>query len=198
MNGRRRREAPILRARDHPDSFDDVFVAYHESVLRFLVRRTFDPEVAFDLAAETFTRMLARISTFEGLTESHGQAWMWAIARSQLNQWYERGRVERRYRERMLGDLRAPGQEELERIEELADIEPLRPRLGEALEALAGPPRRVLRLRIVEQWSYDEIAEELGVTANAARIRVARALALFTENFHGLEDEGSHPGHRIS
>jgi RNA polymerase sigma-70 factor (ECF subfamily) len=188
MNGRRRRGSPILRARDHIDTFDDVFVAYHEPVLRFLVRRTFDPEVAFDLAAETFTRMLAHIQAFDGTTESQGQAWMWTIARSQLNHWYERGRVERRYRERMIGDLRSPGLDELERIEELADIEPLRERAGEAVDALPEFSRRVLRLRIVEQWSYSEIAEEFGITNNAARIRVARALAQFTEIFHGLED----------
>jgi RNA polymerase sigma factor (sigma-70 family) len=174
--GGRRHRSLFVRAREKPEAFGDVYLAYYEPVLRFMARRTFDPEVAFDLMAETFTQMLANIHRFEGDTEAHGQKWMWTIARNQLYQWHESGRVEKRNWPRIKIDPGSPGSAELERIEELADLEPLRHRVRQALEGLAAEPRAVLTMRVINEWSYDEVAEELGVTINAARLRVSRAL----------------------
>jgi RNA polymerase sigma factor (sigma-70 family) len=189
MLRRRRDDSPILRARDRPEMFDAVWLAYWDTVLRFMARHTFDPEVAFDLAAETFTTMLAHIRELRGDTEAAGQAWMWSIARHQLSRWYESGSVERRYRDRLKIDVGSPGTDELERIEDLADMEPLRQRVRRALDSLEESPRRLLHLRVVEHWSYTEVATELGVTTSAARRRVARALALLNERFHETADE---------
>jgi RNA polymerase sigma factor (sigma-70 family) len=191
MIGRRRQKSPLLWARDHPEDFDVVFVRYHERVLRFMVRATFDPEVAFDLMAETFTLMLANLHAFEGETERAGEAWMWAIARNGLNRWFRQADTARRYREFLIGDVRSPGTEELERIEELADMEPLRARVGQALSSLDDASRDLLQWRVVEQWSYDEIAEALDITPRAALHRVARALAKLADRFHALENGGA-------
>src|SRR5690242_9317454 len=93
----------FVRAREDPASFADVYVAYRAAVLRFFARRTPDPETAFDLMAETFAELLARIDEFRGATEEQGRAWMWTIARHQLYRWRERGVVERRSLERLGG-----------------------------------------------------------------------------------------------
>jgi RNA polymerase sigma factor (sigma-70 family) len=177
----RRSRSPIVDARKRPEAFDAVYGTYWDVMLRFMVRRTFDAEVAFDLAAETFTKMLAHIREFRGETEAAGQAWMWTIARSELAKWYKSGDVARRYRDRFNVDPRSPGTDELERIEELADVEPLRRTVQRALATLEPGPRLVLELRVVQEWSYDEVAAALGISVNAAQIRVARALALLAK-----------------
>jgi RNA polymerase sigma factor (sigma-70 family) len=185
----RHRRSPILRARDRPETFDAVWLAYWDGVLRFMVRQTFDPEVAFDLAAETFTAMLAQVREFRGETEGAGQAWMWGIARNQLRRWYESGSVERRYRDLLKIDVGSAGTDELDRIEELADLEPLRQRVREALTTLDPGPRRVLELRVIQEWSYDEVAVELGISTDAARVRIARALAVLRTALAELGDD---------
>lgn len=189
MIGRRRQKTPLLWARDHIEDFDIVFVKYHERVLRFMVRATFDPEAAFDLTAETFTLMLANLHTFRGKTEQEAEAWMWAIARNGLSRWYRQAGTARRYREFLVGEVRSPGTEELERIEELADIEPLRARVATALDALDEASRCLLQWRVVEQRSYEEIAQELDITPRAALHRVARALAKLADRFHELDGD---------
>jgi RNA polymerase sigma factor (sigma-70 family) len=176
-----RSPSPIVDARERPETFDAVYGAYWDAMLRFMVRRTFDAEVAFDLTAETFTKMLAHIREFRGETEIAGQAWMWTIARSELTKWHKSGDVARRYRDRLNIDHRSPGTDELDRIEELADVEPLRRIVQRALTTLEPGPRQVLELRVIQEWSYDEVADELGISSNAAQIRVARALALLTK-----------------
>ncbi|WCB92521.1 RNA polymerase sigma factor YlaC [Baekduia alba] len=166
----------FVRARNDPSTFGDVYLAYHDQVLRYLVRQTLDPEVAFDLMAETFAEMLAGIEGFRGATEDEGRQWMWTIARHQLYRWRDRGRVERRHLERIGAEVPRLAPEEFDRIEDLADLERFRPILERALATLSEDQREVLRLRVVEHRPYDEIGELLGASAGAIRIRVSRAL----------------------
>lgn len=178
---RRRSRSPLVKARARPERFDAVFVAYWDSMLPFMVRRTFDPEAAFGLTAETFTAMLANIEAFTGKTEAAGRAWMWNIARSQLRGWFETGRVGVGHRKQLRIDLVSPGADELARIEEFADLDPFRLQQQVAIDALDESPRRLLQLRVLGQRSYVEIAEEFRITPHAARRQVARSLALLDE-----------------
>jgi RNA polymerase sigma factor (sigma-70 family) len=176
----------FVRARSDPSTFGEVYLAYHDPVLRYLVRQTLDPEVAFDLMAETFAEMLAGIESFRGTTEDEGRQWMWTIARHQLYRWRERGRVERRNLERVGASVPRLMPEEFDRIEDLADLERFRPILERALASLSEDQREVLRLRVVEHRPYDEIGELLGASAGAIRIRVSRALRDLARNLDGL------------
>lgn len=170
------RRGLFVRARKDPATFADVYVAYHGTVLRYLARQTLDPEVAFDLMAETFAQMFAGLDNFRGRTEDEGRAWMWAIARHQLYRWRDRQRLERLHLSRLGVPIQDLGAEEYERIEELADLERFLPILERSLAALPPETRRVLEMRVVEHRPYVEIGELLGTTAGAIRIRVSRAL----------------------
>jgi RNA polymerase sigma-70 factor (ECF subfamily) len=174
--GRGRSESAFVRARSDPATFAEVYVEYHEQVLRFLARRTLDPETAFDLMAETFAQMFAGIGGFRGETEEQGRAWMWTIARHQLSRWRERGEVERRSLQRLGVPVLSLGPVEYERIEDLADLQRLRPHLERALSELAPDQRDAVRQRVIEHREYEDIASECGVTAQVVRARVSRAL----------------------
>jgi RNA polymerase sigma-70 factor (ECF subfamily) len=176
----------FVRARSDPSTFGDVYLAYHDVVLKYLARQTLDPEVAFDLMAETFAEMLASIEAFRGQTEDEGRQWMWTIARHQLYRWRDRGRVERRNLERIGAEAPRLAPEEFDRIEDLADLERFRPILERALASLSGDQREVLRLRVVEHRPYDEIGELLGASPGAVRIRVSRALRDLARIIDGL------------
>lgn len=174
--GHERTSSSFVRARQDPATFADVYVAYHEQVLRFFARRTLDPETAFDLMAETFAELFAHIDRFRGDTEDQGRAWMWTIARHELYRWRERGIVERRSIERLGIPIATLGQVEYERIEDLADLQRFRPHLEQAMERLGAKQRQALTLRIIEHRSYDEIAQECGASEDVVRARVSRGL----------------------
>jgi RNA polymerase sigma-70 factor (ECF subfamily) len=186
---RRRFDHPaslFVRARSDPSTFGDVYLAYHDVVLKYLARQTLDPEAAFDLMAETFAEMLASIEAFRGSTEDEGRQWMWTIARHQLYRWRDRGRVERRNLERIGAAVPRLAPEEFDRIEDLADLERFRPILERALASLSADQREVLRLRVLEHRPYDEIGEMLGASPGAVRIRVSRALRDLARILDGL------------
>jgi RNA polymerase sigma factor (sigma-70 family) len=166
----------FVRARDDPRAFGDVYVDYHEQVLRYFARRTFDPETAFDLMAETFAELFAHIDEFRGQTEEQGRAWMWTVARHQLYRWRERGTVEKRSLQRLGVPVASLGPAEYERIEDLADLQRLRPQLLQALDQLAEEQREALCLRVLEHLEYDDIAARCGTTPQVVRARVSRGL----------------------
>lgn len=186
--GQGRTRPGFVRARADPAAFADVYLEHHDHVLRYFARRTFDPETAFDLMAETFAELFAHIGEFRGETEEQGRAWMWTVARHQLYRWRERGTVERRCLEQIGVPVASLGPAEYERIEELADLQRLAPLLERALEGLGADQRDALRLRILEQREYDEIARELGVSAQVVRARVSRGLRQLAQLLDGAEE----------
>lgn len=174
--GKGRASPGFVGAREDPSTFADVYVEYHEQVLRFFARRTLDPETAFDLMAETFAELFAHIDGFRGETEAQGRAWMWTVARHQLYRWRERGIVERRSIERLGMPIATLGQVEYERIEDLADLQRVRPQLEQALDQLGSEQREALRLRVLEHREYDDIAQQCGASPQVIRARVSRGL----------------------
>jgi RNA polymerase sigma factor (sigma-70 family) len=152
-----------------------VFYDRHEAaVLAYFARRTRDPEVAAELAAETFADVVLQVRRRAAVREPAG--WLWAIARSRLADYHRRGAVDDRLRRRVgIGPL-ALDDEALERIAALG-AEPHGAALPGALASLPDDQREAVLARHVDERGYDEIAAEQGVSEQVARKRVSRALA---------------------
>lgn len=147
-----------------------------EPVLVYLTRRTYDPEVALELTAETFARAFADRRRFRGNADAEAEAWIYAIARNLLARWYRRGEVERRALIRFGMQVPRLDADDYERIEDLAELPAMRAQLVAALGALSHDQREALRLRVVDELSYDQIASHLGVPEPTVRARVSRGL----------------------
>jgi RNA polymerase sigma-70 factor (ECF subfamily) len=162
-----------------PLNADDISRLYRDharALLVFLARRVYDPEIAVDLMAETFAAAFAVRARFRGDDDADAVAWLYGIARNQLSRFYRRGEVERRALERLAVDRRPLTDPEYERIEELAGLAELRAAMAAALERLPAEQREVVRLRVIDERPYAEVAELLGISEQAARARLSRAL----------------------
>ncbi|MBB4663476.1 RNA polymerase sigma factor [Conexibacter arvalis] len=157
-------------------SFTAFYRARSEPLLVWFARRVCDAEVALDLAAETFARAYDGRATFRGGDDDAAGAWLYGIARNLLRDWYRRGRCERSALARLGVDVPALADAELARIEELAGLEPLRGAVAAGLRTLSRDQREALRMRIVEELPYDEVARRLGVSEQTTRMRVSRGL----------------------
>lgn len=124
-------------------AFSRFYRANAEALLVFFTRRTFDPQIALDLVAETFMQAFAGREGFRGSGDAEASAWLFAIARRQLARYFESGRIRRGLRQRLAGGTPAATDAELERIEELASLHDLRAVLREQLgEMEPGSNRR--------------------------------------------------------
>lgn len=167
-----------------PDDIDALYRRHARDLLAFLTRRTWEPEVALDLVAETFAIAIERSHQYRGSTADEAAAWLFAIARRELSAWYRRGAVEQRAIRRLGIERRAMTSYEIERVVEIAALHDTRGTVDQLLTELSGPTHDALRLRIVEERPYPEVAAALGVSEQAARARVSRALRALAQRLN--------------
>lgn len=163
-------------ALESPEAFSAAYRAHARSVLVFLARRTYDPEVALDLTAETFAQAFEGRRRFRGSTDEELAAWLFGIARHVLARYLRRGGAERRALTRLGIDVPSLDPDDSERIVALAGLEDLRDTVAQELQALPAPHREAVRLRVIEELAYQDVARRLSITEQAARARVSRGL----------------------
>jgi RNA polymerase sigma factor (sigma-70 family) len=159
-----------------PSAFSHVYEARAEEVLVFLARRTFDVEVARDLAAETFAQAFEHRLRFRGQTDSEVQAWLYAIARHELARYARNGVIHRKAVERLGISLPAMSEDDHQRVIELAGLAELRGAIADAFATLPRAQREALQFRVIDEHPYRDAAARLGISEQTARARVSRAL----------------------
>lgn len=160
-------------------AFAAFFRRYQHRVAAYHYRRTFCPTTTADLTSETFARAIEGVRRYDR-RRGTGAGWLFGIANNVNREWVRKGVVNRRTADRLRihpGPLRG---DDLERVEELADVELMRAALADALAQLSPSLRDAVLLRVAMDLPYDEVADKLGCTAGAARVRVTRALAQLT------------------
>jgi RNA polymerase sigma-70 factor, ECF subfamily len=156
--------------------FSRLYRTTAQDLVVFFARRTYDPEAAADLMAETFAKAYLGRRRFRGSTEQEARAWLFGIARRRLAMYVRRGKAERRALRRLGLERPQLVEGEPARIEELASLDAMRGTLAEHLRSLAPGQRSALELRVVRELPYPDVADRLGISEQAARARVSRAL----------------------
>jgi RNA polymerase sigma-70 factor, ECF subfamily len=162
-----------------------LYRRYAQSLLLFFQRRVQDPELATDLMADTFATALERRKQFRGDTEEERSGWLWSIAQSTLRDHERHGEAVARGVRRLGRERRALTDREIERIEELAGMAELREAVRRRMAALPAERREAVRLRVIEDLPYDEIAARLGLSTETARMRVSRTLRQLAAELSG-------------
>jgi len=177
---------PKLTATD----ISDLYEAHSRAILRFLMRRTFDAQVSIDLLSETYAVAYEKRRKFRGDDPAVAQSWLFGIANNLLHDYFRSGAAERRAMHRVGMERTEVFDHEIERIEELAGAGELRSAVADALSDLGAESQEALRLRVVEELPYPEVAAQLDVTEQVARARVSRGLRKLRLRVEELELEG--------
>jgi len=158
--------ALIAAARTDARAFRELYDRYADRVLGYHLRRTRDDDAAHELTSETFAQAWLVRARFRDECDGSAGPWLFGIARNVLLMSVRRRRLEAAARERLgLPAVAAPAEE--------AWLEGL----DEALDALPESQREAIRLRVVDEKPYADVAAALGTTPAAARVRVHRGLS---------------------
>ena len=169
---RRRSDAELLVASaEDPEAFGEFYDRHLAAVLAFFRRRVLEPEVALDLAAETFASALLSLRSFDP-ERGEPLGWLFAIARHKLVDAVRAGYVDDRTRRAIAMQPIVVDDEAAAAIERLA-AEGAR----ELLRALPRDQCAAVFARYVEDLGYGEIAARLGCSESVVRKRVSRGLA---------------------
>ena len=168
---------PVQRAREgDPAAFDAVYAAHVDRVFALCLRMTADERRAEELTQDVFVKVWRRLGTFRG--------------ESALTTWLHRVTVNT-----VLDDRKARGRRptQLSAVPDAAyglegadTSDPgARLRLERALASLPARAREAIVLHGIEGYSYEEVAELMGVALGTVKSHIHRARALLLER---LED----------
>ncbi len=158
---------------EDPDAFGAFYDRFEEEVLAFCWRATRRADVAADLTAEVFAAALSSAGLFRAELGS-ARGWLFGIARHELADMWQRGRVEDRARQRLGFEPMSLDDDALARIDELGTRGS-----GGALRLLEDLPddqRVAVQGRVLQERSYDELARSLSCSQSVVRQRVSRGL----------------------
>ena len=156
------------------DAFATFYARHAHGIFAYFMVRVNRSDLSADLTAEVFA------AAFEGARDgrfgSRPVAWLYGIARHKLVDSLRRGQVEATARERLGLPRLALTDAELERTEELIDLEAEAKRFDAMLRDLPAEEREALTARIVDEREYAEIAGRLRCSEAVVRQRVSRGL----------------------
>jgi RNA polymerase sigma factor (sigma-70 family) len=158
---------------DEPDAFGAFYDRFEEQLLAFFLRATRRADIAADLTAEVFAAALSSAGLFRAELGS-ARGWIFGIARHELADMWQRGRVEDRARRRVGLEPISLTDDALERIDELASHGS--GAVLRLLEELPDDQRAAVQGRVVHERSYGELARSLSCSQSVVRQRVSRGL----------------------
>lgn len=167
-------------------SFEDVVNEVYEPLQRYLRRRT-DPTTAEDVLADVLLVLWRRV---DDIPAGASLPWSYGVARGCLAN-------SRRGADRHLRLIRRLAAEPVTAAVSPTEADAVEdPVFDQALSSLPAGAREVLRLWAWEDLAPREIALVLGISANAASIRLHRATAKLKRELVRRKDTGT-PGHLV-
>ena len=145
------------------DPMEEIYRTYADSVCRYLLAQTHDPDLAEDLTQETFVQAIRCIERYDGSCQL--STWLCAIAKNQWLVW-----LRKHPRTAPLEETEAvTGSPEGELLEQTERMELLK-----LLHACPEPYREIIYLRIYGDLSFAQIGEIMGKSENWARVTFYR------------------------
>ena len=161
------------RVRPDDETFRLIFAQHHRFIFRFLYGMVGEHDLAEDLTQETFMRAYASMNTLRG--ESKLSTWLCGIAKNvALNTL--RGR-NREFHTIEINDQSVAKLSEGDAPDDYLLNKELRNVIHDALERLDSDKRMVFILKLLQQRSYDEIAEITGFSTPKLKTDLHRAKA---------------------
>ncbi|MGA9586322.1 MAG: sigma-70 family RNA polymerase sigma factor [Terracidiphilus sp.] len=164
------------------DAFETLFRMHQRSVYGWVLRIVRDPGAAEDVTVEAFWRIHRAHARFDSTREF--EPWARRVATHAALDWLRMQKPESSAASEMWMNLAAPS------TGDAAVAEEIRRKTVEAFARLPARLRVAAVLAVLEDLPQKEVAEALGITVAAVKLRVFRALRLLRKD---LQERGITP-----
>ena len=164
------------------DAFETLFRLHQRSVFLWALRIVRDRGAAEDVTIEAFWRMHQAHARFD--PDRGFEPWARRITTHAAVDWLRRQKPEMHVEQDLLETAAAPLEADA------AVTAEIRQKTANALRRLPAKLRVTAMLAVIEDRPYKEVAEALGITVTAVKLRVFRALRLLRRD---LERQGITP-----
>lgn len=164
----------ISRAQNGDRAAFAALVREHQDEVYTLARRLVgDPHLAADVAQEALIRAWRALPKFRG--DAKFSTWIYRITVN--TSWTHKKRAGRHQATPIEEHTQVAAPVDARHPEVAGEILELRARLRHALDSLPDAQREVVVLKDIYGWSHAEIADSMGITVTAAKVRLHRARA---------------------
>lgn len=153
-------------------AFAELVRRHQQEVFTLAVRLLGDRELAADVSQEALVRAWRALPSFRG--EAAFTTWLHRIT---VNTAWSARRRARRHHGAPLDSISEPGfsTERPDHPERMGDSSAMRRAILTALDRLPPGSRSVVVLKDIHGWTHAEIADSLGISVTAAKVRLHRA-----------------------
>jgi RNA polymerase sigma-70 factor (ECF subfamily) len=183
----------LMQGRNVEESFHWLFLRFHSAVSGFFFRKGFSSEDCRDLTQDVFFAVYTGVKNLR--SEAAFVTWLFSIAHNTALRHWERQKKHARLqlvhsRDSESGDqateaeverVAAPGPDPLSQLLDLERVEVV----GDALKKLPGREHDCLRASLVDNLTYKEIGERLGISENTVAVHIHRALKSLRKRLGG-------------
>ncbi|MEN8041220.1 MAG: sigma-70 family RNA polymerase sigma factor [Actinomycetota bacterium] len=165
------------------DAFGELVAQHQHEVFTLAVRLVRDRDLAADVSQDAFIRAWRAMPKFRG--DAKFSTWMHRITVNTA--WTHRAK-QKRVRLDPLESLTSEPQASTLDPERAGEAASASPRIEAALMELSSSIRAVVVLKDVYGWSHSEIADHLGISVTAAKVRLHRGRKELRHMLHGYQD----------
>jgi RNA polymerase sigma-70 factor (family 1) len=148
--------------------FDQAFNTWYNPIRNFIYYKTGDIQVAEDITQDTFLKIWIKRSDVKKETIKH---LLYTIANNLFLNQLERNKVSFNFK----STCEQPNHTNSPEFD--LEMKEFDNKLQKALSDLDDPKRTVFLMNRIDGFTYNEIAEQLGITAKAVEKRMEKALA---------------------
>lgn len=141
---------------------------YDKAIYNYGLRMTGNTDDAMDLLQEVFLSVFRNLASFRG--EGTFKAWLFRIAHHRMVEFY------RRKRDYQPLDEESPLVDEHACVSRLTMADAESRELIKAMQQLSLEQKAVVELKFFSQFTFEEIAEQLGVSSNTVKSRLYTGL----------------------
>ncbi len=170
------------------EAFDELVRQTHRDAFGLALRLTGDEEDARDVVQDAYLRAYRGIDRFRG--DARFSTWLYRIVANCASTHTSRRRRHRH--DSFVDDDTIPDLRPHADPEGQAEVAALRNQLDEAIRDLPPRLRSVIVLRDVYDLPHEAIADELGISVSAAKVRLHRARRRLREQVFPLPGEELH------
>lgn len=153
---------------------------YEKAIYNYGIRMAGNKDDAADLMQDIFLSVYKSLDSYKGGNEGSFKCWLFRIAHFRCVEFYRRKRPHA-----MLDDVPEQESDQVTPEQELVNVAHYG-ELHQAMQRLPMPQKAVVELKFFGQFTFDEIAIQLGVSANTVKSRLYAALEKLK---HSLEDQ---------
>jgi RNA polymerase sigma-70 factor (ECF subfamily) len=152
--------------------FQQLFKELYKPVRNFVYFRCSDPDVADDIAQDVFVKLWETRGRIDRKTV---KAYLYTIAQNLTVNYHKKKQLHFKFTHKPTADR------EFDTPEKLTEMKEYEHKLSEVLALLPEGGREVFLMNRLEDLTYTEIADRLGLSVKAVEKRMSKVLRIFRE-----------------